>query len=328
MTAPGDTSKYIKHFWSTAINRILILGGGFAGTAITQELLNSGYSVTLITRALPLFRHPNLEWISGNYGDMELLKRIIAECSIIIHAASDTTPGVSARTPVEEVFGNFHPSLELIQIMQHFPDRHVIYLSSGGAIYGDPKTLPAKEHLPCKPISYYGAGKLAVETFFQVASHHSGYQITILRPSNFYGPGQNPEEGFGLIFQLLKRARDGQEIEIWGDGSAIRDYLYIRDFVAACMEIIARKPKRKDVRIYNIGSEKGYSIIEVVVAVEEVIGRKLDKKYLPARPVDVKRIVLDCSQIKKDLGWSPRTELAEGIACTWEWMRKNDAPVS
>jgi UDP-glucose 4-epimerase len=269
---------------------------------------------------LPAIQHSALKWISGNYADEELLRSSISQCRTIIHAASDTTPGISAKTPVGEVFGNFHPTLELIQILQEFPDRHLIYLSSGGAIYGNPNILPANEISPCKPISYYGAGKLAVETFFQVMNRQCGCPVTILRPSNFYGPGQKPETGFGLIFHLLHRAKTGQAIEIWGDGSTIRDFLYIHDFVEACMNIISSGLKKNMVKIYNVGSEVGYSINEVVDTVEKVIGIGLEKKYLPARPVDVKEIVLDCTLLKKELHWLPVTDLREGIAKTWEWL--------
>lgn len=262
--------------------------------------------------------HPCLQWISGNYADENLLRSSISQCRTIIHAASNTTPSVSARTPIEEIFGNFQPTLQLIQLLQEFPDRHVIYLSSGGAIYGNPETLPTNEQLLCKPISYYGAGKLAVESFFQVASYQCGYPVTILRPSNFYGPGQKTDEGFGLIFHLLHRAQKGHDIEIWGDGSTVRDYLYIQDFAEACMKVIAHGRIRNCVKTYNIGSGIGHSINEVVATVEKVIGCKLNKKYLMARPVDVKQIVLDCKLINNELGWKPSTTLTEGISATWK----------
>jgi len=296
------------------------LGGGFAGLAISRKLLAANYKVIIITRSLPTVKHPALKWVSSNYADEDLLRSAISTCRTIIHAASNTTPGISAKTPVEEVFGNFHPSLELIQVLQEFPDRHLIYLSSGGAIYGNPEILPANEKSPCKPISYYGAGKLAVESFFQVMNYQCGCPVTILRPSNFYGPGQKPEEGFGLIFHLLHRAKKRQAIDIWGDGSTVRDYLYIYDFVEACMKIMATGFNSNKVKIYNVGSEAGYSINEVIDTVEEVIGTRLKKNYLAARPVDVKKIVLDCQRIKEELDWLPVTELRAGIKQTWEWM--------
>jgi UDP-glucose 4-epimerase len=298
----------------------LILGAGFAGLALSRCLLATGHQVFLLSRSAQYFQHTSLINLVGSYADTTLLRDAISRCDTIIHAASDTTPGVSAKTPVEEVFGNFQPTLELIQVLQDYPDKHVIYLSSGGAIYGNLPKIPADESQPCKPISYYGAGKLAVESFFKVVNHQYGSPITILRPSNFYGPGQETKEGFGLIFHLLHRAKKGQSIDIWGDGEITRDFLFIDDFVKACLKIIAARKNEHNIKIYNIGSGEGHSINSVVRTVEEVSGIQLQKKYLSARPVDVKKIVLDCRLIKEEHGWQPTTTLTEGIAATWEWM--------
>ncbi len=302
-------------------NDILILGGGFAGQTLARRLLEIHKRVTILSLGPATINHPNLAWHTGSYGDEQLLRHAITRCGTIVHAASSTTPGVSATTPKEEIFGNFQPTLNLIETLQDFSDRAVIYLSSGGTVYGNPAQVPVPETSPCRPISYYGSGKLAVESFFHVLSHQCGCPVTILRPSNLYGPGQNPKAGFGLIFHLLKRALAGQEIEIWGDGSTVRDYLYIQDFVEACLKIIAGGGTNKSVTIYNIGSGAGHSINEVIATVEEVINTRLHKKYLQARAVDVSRIVLDCGFIQQEIGWEPSTSLKQGITATWEWMK-------
>jgi len=214
-------------------------------------------------------------------------------------------------------FFNLIPTLKFLDIFKNCENRRMIFISSGGTLYGNPETVPVDEEHMLQPLSYHGAGKIAIEAFLQAFVNDSGKEVTILRPSNVYGPGQSLRQGFGFVRTVLEHARQGTEIEIWGDGSVVRDFLYIQDMINGIEAVIDAEPHTD---VYNVGYGKGYSLKEVMKTVEQVCNRKLKVKYLPARKVDVKQVVLDCAKIKKRLGWKPETPLKEGIGLTWEWM--------
>ena len=144
-------------------------------------------------------------------------------------------------------------------MLQAQPETHLIFFSSGGTVYGNPQQLPVSEDSPIAPLSNHGAGKAAQESFCQ-ALRAQGHAVTILRPSNAYGPGQTMKRGFGLVRTLLEHARLGTAMEIWGDGENVRDYIYIDDIVEATLRLIDQP---QDCGTYNLGSGMGYSINQV-----------------------------------------------------------------
>jgi UDP-glucose 4-epimerase len=144
-----------------------------------------------------------------------------------------------------------------------------------------------------------------------------GHAVTILRPSNAYGPGQASKSGFGLVRTVLEHARRGTEIEIWGDGESVRDFIHVGDVAEACARVVALP---EDSGTYNLGSGKGHSVNEVLQIAENVCGRPLRKIYRPARTVDVRSVVLDISRLQTRLSWMPQVSLEEGIRGSWEWL--------
>lgn len=292
---------------------ILLLGGGFIGTALAQRLALAGRHVEMIShKSLQI---PNVLMHIGDLGDPTLIAKMAAHCGTVIHLASATTPGASSRHPSKEL-ENLAPTLRLLEAMQQWPSTHLIFLSSGGTIYGNPDTNPVTEAARSAPLSYYGAGKVALESFLHAFSV-SGHPVTVLRPSNTYGPGQTLRTGFGLIRNLLEHARKGTTADIWGDGENVRDYIYIDDVVEACIRF-AGLPQDSDT--YNLGSSMGYSINQIVAHIESVCGLRLRVNYRPIRQVDVREIVLSTSHLKNRLAWQPQTDLVEGLRRTWEWL--------
>jgi UDP-glucose 4-epimerase len=213
---------------------------------------------------------------------------------------------------------NLALTLRLLEMLQGQPQIHLIFFSSGGTVYGNPDRLPVTEDAPIAPLSNHGAGKAAQEAFCQ-AFRAQGRAVTILRPSNAYGPGQTIRRGFGLVRTMIEHARLGTSLEVWGDGENIRDYIYIDDIVEATMRLI-RLPQ--DSGAYNLGSCLGYSINEVRGIVEEVCGKEVRTIYRPARGIDVRSVVLDNSRLFSRLGWKPAVGLADGIARTWNWLQQ------
>jgi UDP-glucose 4-epimerase len=304
-------------------NSILVLGGtGFIGTKLAGYFCKAGHMV------YSLARNPHDTYvgsgsycgIEGNINNSRLIEPLLEQCPVIIHAASDSVPGDTVRAPLCEAYNNLLPTIALIEALQRFENRHIIFISSGGAVYGNPEKNPAPESAHCNPISYHGACKLSLESFLFSFTHQTQNRVTVLRPSNIYGPGQQATKGFGLIRAVLSSIINESEFTIWGDGSITKDYLYIDDFVLACDKILNSSGRGKYSR-YNVGYGKGYSINEICLISEEVTGRRLKKTYKDARIIDPYEIILDTGKIRAETGWHPEIDIKEGISRVWESLR-------
>jgi UDP-glucose 4-epimerase len=148
--------------------------------------------------------------------------------------------------------------------------------------------------------------------------HLYGTDYVVLRPSVPYGPGQDPRKRQGAISVFLYRLARGKPIEIWGDGSIVRDYFYIDDLVRAMLSAATLATTNE--KVFNIGGGRGYSLHELVGVIEDVTGRQAKVEYQPGRRFDVPALVLDTSRAATCLKWTPRVELAEGVARTWQWI--------
>jgi len=300
---------------------ILILGGGgFLGTALSEFLFNKGYKVHLLGPHIERYISCGPIFHQGNMNNRDILEKLLPDCGTVFHMASGTTPGISANHPLMEAQRNITASLAFLEIFQNFNDIRLIFVSSGGTLYGcSPKETAVNETHSLSPCSYHGAGKVAIESFLTVFSGKSKNKLTILRPSNIYGPDQPLRKGFGVIRTMLEHIKNDTQMQIWGDGKNVRDFLYIQDMVAACTRLI-ENPDTKG--IFNIGSGIGHSLNQVKELSENICGKPLKIRYLPEREVDVKRIVLNCSKINKKLKWESKISLHEGIYLTWQWLRK------
>lgn len=297
---------------------LLLGGGGFLGSALAQHLLRQNYTVHILTRRAIASDAPNVTLHQGSLDDHVILETILPICSAVIHLASTTTPGSSANHPLIEAEQNIAPTLRFLQILQQYEDIQLIFVSSGGTLYGNPKTIPVSENHELRPRSYHGAGKAAIEAFLMAYSIRPGKHVTILRPSNLYGPGQSMRQGFGVIRTMLEHLRHDTTMDIWGDGENIRDFLYISDMVAVFDILLNREAHTG---IYNIGAGKGHSINQIREVIEQVCGKIFKFRYLPVREVDVRQVVLDCSRLKEQSGWQPQVSLEQGIRQTWEWVK-------
>jgi UDP-glucose 4-epimerase len=281
---------------------VLLLGGaGFIGSALAKRLEHEKRTTYI------LGRH-----------NAEQLEKLLPQCGTVVHLASATTPGLSASQPSLEL-DNLALTLRLLELMQSQPETHLIFFSSGGTVYGNPDRLPVAEDFPIAPLSNHGAGKAAQEAFC-LAFRTRRNAVTILRPSNAYGPGQTMRGGFGLVRTLLEHARAGTVMEIWGSGENVRDFIYIDDVVEACMRFIAMP---QDSGTYNLGSGSGYSVNQVRRIVEQATGAELKTVHRPAREADVRAVVLDISRLETQLSWKSQVSLEEGVRRTWNWLRQS-----
>jgi UDP-glucose 4-epimerase len=300
-------------------NILLLGGGGFIGTALAQRLCENNFNVHILSRHFPARQiAPNIIFHKGNLDDREILEQVLPECKTIIHLASSTTPGSSSRQPELEADKNITPTLRFLDILQGYVNVHIIFVSSGGTLYGNPEVIPVDETHPLNPLSFHGAGKVAIETFLRTFSTSPEKSTTVVRPSNVYGPGQSLLSGFGVIRTMLEHVLRGTVMEIWGDGMSVRDFLYIDDILSALICLIDFP---NDNNTYNVGSGIGHSLNQLKEIIESVSGKKLAAVYRPSRKTDVKAIVLDSSRLIKKTKWHPIVSLEQGIALTWKWLK-------
>lgn len=298
--------------------RVLLLGGaGFMGRALTQRLCDRDHEVHVVTRSGLLDVPDRAHVHGGGMENIENLRPLLAHIDVVVHLASATTPGLSRSAPLLEASGNIAPTVAVVHELQRHKHIRLIYLSSGGTVYGNPGGRSATEMTPTSPLSYYAAGKLALETFLHSFAHLSGNPVVILRPSNVYGPQQPRYQGFGVIRTMLQHLADGTTMEIWGDGSVVRDFIHIDDMVAAIERVLL---DRNAAGTFNVGSGVGHSINDIKEMAEIVSGRLLKTTYMESRSIDVERIVLDSDAMRQRFGWTPQVELADGIRQTWNWL--------
>lgn len=299
---------------------ILIIGaGGFVGTALTRTLVARGKRVIALCRRPSSPPPPNVEVAINALTRPDQLEPLLERSRLVIYVAAHSTPGSSAGRPLDELHHDLEPLLVLLQALQNSHKPDLIYLSSGGSLYTSAPNESVLETSPIQPRSYHGAGKAAAEHFISAwCSQYDGSAI-ILRPSNIYGPGQVEREGFGIIPACFGKVRRAETLHVWGDGSAVRDYLYIDDFVDLCVAIIDI-PIACGASIFNASSGHGTSLDELFATVEAVSGMSLSRTYDPGRAVDVARVVMDASLAKQHFGWCATTSLHDGLEKTWRWF--------
>jgi UDP-glucose 4-epimerase len=308
------------------ITKSLVLGGaGFIGSHLVESLLKKGHHVTVFDKiGIKTDNLKNvisdIELIEGDFLDEHYLEILPKNMDYIFHLISTTIPATSNLNPVYDVQSNLAPSVKLIEESVKNKIKKFIFISSGGTIYGIPEKTPIPESHEKKPINSYAITKLGVEKFLHLYSHLSGLDYTVLRMSNPYGPRQPYDKGQGVIAVFIHKILSGEPLEIWGDGSQIRDYMYISDAIQAFITALEKDTPSK---IYNFGSGKPTSLKEIIQILRDVTDVDFDIKYKESRSTDVPTNVLDISLAQKELGWYPTIDLREGIEKTWIWFRQN-----
>jgi len=292
--------------------KILVLGGaGFIGTHIVDGLISQGHQVRVLDRASRSIID-GVETINVDISDVMALSEALVGIDAVIHLISTSVPSTSNKDPISDVQGNLINTLKLLDVMRQMDVKRIIYFSSGGTVYGVPIEVPIKETHPTNPICSYGIVKLTIEKYLHMYTELYGMDTTILRPSNPYGPGQGHMGVQGFIGTCIHSALTNSKLTIWGDGSVIRDYLFISDMVAATLATVNLPHSG----IYNISSGVGYSLNEVIKIVEEKTKKRIITDYKVKRDFDVQEMILDNQKAKSKLNWSPSISLKIGIEKT------------
>jgi UDP-glucose 4-epimerase len=305
--------------------KVLILGGGgFIGSTTADRLLVDGHALRIFERPrVQPYRvfasHESVEWIDGDLSSMHDVAHAVDGMDAVIHLVSTTLPKGSNDDPIYDVQSNVVASLQLLDAMAQKQVARVVFISSGGTVYGAPQYLPVDEAHPTEPQVSYGITKLTIEKYLSLYRQLHGIRPVILRVANPYGERQRIETGQGAVGVFVHRALRGQPIEIWGDGSVTRDYIHVQDVADAFAQALVYEG---DGVCFNISAGVGVSLNELVVMLGEVLGQSLDVRYLPGRPFDVKVNVLSNALASQELGWEPSIGMREGLERTVKWMRQ------
>ncbi len=306
--------------------RCLILGGkGFIGSHLIDALLRVSYPVKVFDRAnlLPLndtAAAGQVQWIDGDFTSDADVAAALKDCDVCFHLVSTTLPSSSNADPLFDVETNVSGTLKLLNHAVKQGVKKVIFISSGGTVYGVPRNTPMAEDHPTNPICSYGITKLAIEKYLHLYRTLHGLDFTVLRLSNPFGERQRTHASQGAVAVFMGKVLRGEKIEIWGDSSVVRDYIYIGDAVQAMVAAIAHTG---DERIFNVGSGTGISLKEILAAIEQVTERKAMVSYTPARAFDVPVSVLDIARARAALSWSPATPFADGLRKMMAWMQSH-----
>lgn len=264
------------------MSKVALIGAsGFIGRNLAAELVRWGFEVAELGRLSMATR-----------GEMEQALDVM-QPDVVIHLASNLVPGSSEHNFVDE---RSDLASATVALANRLAERGIllVFLSSGGAVYGPQPGASLSEHRDCAPISFYGQAKLELESYLRFAERSLGLRYLVVRPSNPYGPGQDPRRGQGLISVIIDRALRQEALEVWGDGSVVRDYIHVHDLCGAIAHLLHKGIVGEAV---NIGSGSGHSLIEVVDIVERHLGTKISLIFKEARAVDAPRAVLDISRM-------------------------------
>lgn len=305
------------------MKKCLVLGGGgFLGSHACDALLAHGYHLRIfeklyVDRENVQHLISDVEWQEGDFTNESHLRDIVQGMDCIVHAIGTTLPKDSNENPAYDISSNVISTLHLLNAAKEAGVRKIIFFSSGGTVYGIPRTVPITEDHPTDPISSYGIQKLTIEKYLHLYHRMHGIDYAVMRISNPYGERQRPEASQGAVAVFLYHILRDEPIEIWGDGSVTRDYLHISDLAGVIPSLLTYEGKYK---LFNISSGRGLSLLDMIRTFEKVTGRSVELRFTPSRPFDVPVNVLDNTRARQELGWTPRVDFAQGVKRTLEYL--------
>ncbi len=304
--------------------KILVTGGaGFIGSQIVDALIEKGIRTAIIDN-LSTGKKENIN-PKATFYQADIRDKAIKEIfekerpDIVFHEAAQASVRLSVADPCMDADINIVGSLNIIENCRVYGVKKIIFASSGGAIYGEQESFPAPEPHPTRPLSPYGAAKLSIEHYLEYYRLVFGLPYVALRYSNVYGPRQDPFGEAGVVAIFTSQMLRGETPTVNGDGGQTRDYVFVKDVVAANIAAMEKEVSG----VFNIGTGKETSVNGLYEIIKNKAGYPGDKKHGPAKTGEQYRSVLDASLAKKSLDWNASVSLEEGLALTAEYFRKH-----
>ena len=307
--------------------KIILLGAaGFIGTNLAIEL--SKYpenEITLVDwnrtyfNTLENMNLPNLRIIQFDLTMDADYEHLVEGQDIVYHLVSTTVPTTSNQHIAEELKGNVVLSANLFEACVKQNVQKVVFLSSGGTVYGKESKCPLNEKTPTNPITSYGVQKVTIEKLLYLYNYMYGLDYRIIRLTNPYGPYQRPNGVLGAVSTFTYKALRGEKIQVYGDGSVVRDFIYIDDAVRGIQKIVNGNDRH---HTFNLGCGYGTSIKQVLETIGRALEIDLNIKYTEARKVDVPVNYLDIKRFETAYGSLNPISLEMGIKMTAQFMRK------
>jgi len=288
---------------------ILFLGKGFIANAFSATLNNEQIGHRIVSKDIEDAPPARIK------ADICSLNESLLEgIDTVVYFAHSSVPYSSMQNILHDAEQNILTAIRLFEILAKKKIR-VIYISSGGSVYGNQTDLTSEESLP-SPVSAYGLSKYTIENYLRLFHHNYQLPYDILRLSNVYGIGQKNNRPQGIICALASAFIEKKKFEIWGDGTAKKDYLYIDDVVDALAKVAA-SPASNDT--FNISFGRSTSILEIISLFEKILGYTIEIATGPQFDFDVQNVFLDNRKFAAAYGWSPKTDIKQGIRKTIEW---------
>lgn len=288
---------------------ILITGAsGFIGSNLVKRLVDDGHKLFCISHS-DINTNDSVTNYIGNFQDKNLLNEILPQVEMVIHLACSSVPENSILFPDQDVQNNVLGSLELLTQMKNHQVRKIIYVSSGGVVYGNAEIVPTTESEKLNPISSYGITKMLVEQNIILLAENFNIDYCVFRISNAYGNGQHQIKNQGIINIWMNNIKDDKPIKLIEGGHQIRDYIHINDIVNAFKITI----KNNITGIYNISTGVGTSLNQLKDRMEDIVGKKAHIEQIPNRKFDVEVNCLSSDKFSKISGWKANISIDEGL---------------
>ena len=311
------------------MNIILLGAAGFIGTNLTLVLAKHPENqITVVSRRRASFAEmeamafPNVRFVEADLVASPDFDRLLEGQDVVFHLLSTTVPTTSNLQISEELNANVVLSARLFEACAAHGVRKVVFFSSGGTVYGRAAACPLCEDTPTNPITSYGIQKLTIEKLLYLYHHMYGFDYRIIRLANPYGPWQRPNGVLGAVTTFTYRALRGEPITVYGDGSVVRDFLYIDDAVRGILNIVSGNSPE---RVFNLGSGRGTSIREVLDTIRTVLGVEPEIIWKEASTVDVPVNYLDISRYEAAYGALNPLPLDEGIRKTAAFLNRRNS---
>lgn len=288
----------------------MVGGNGFIGSSFTEYMQGKDFQLVCCDFVEPYKRNNHVIYILMKEETMDFYRNLLKKDDIVIILKWRGVPANFMDSGRQLVENNIVGTMLLIEACIEKEVKKIIFASSGGSVYGNNSRIPLTEQEIPEPISLYAVQKLMVEDYLNYVARSYGMNVIILRIANPFGPNQKPFTGQGIIATFLACNILGRQAEIYGNGNYVRDYLYIDDLSECILQCCVKEMQGGT---YNVGSGKGISIFEICTTIESLTGKKMTYNQYPIGKGQVKNNILDCSKIKREIGWKSQMNMEDGI---------------